>query len=104
MRLRDIGGIVIIDYIDMQDDENKKKIIDILSEELKKDRSKTQVVGFSKLNLLEMTRKHICRLYHSRSCWPMHSSRWGISPSELIKVSSYSKQLMIKLQFLYSKI
>ena len=60
MRLRDIGGIVIIDYIDMQDDENKKKIIDILSEELKKDRSKTQVVGFSKLNLLEMTRKHIC--------------------------------------------
>lgn len=60
LRLRDIGGIVIIDYIDMQDDENKKKIIDILSEELKKDRSKTQVVGFSKLNLLEMTRKHIC--------------------------------------------
>lgn len=60
LRLRDIGGIIIIDYIDMQDDENKQKIIDILSEELKKDRSKTQVVGFSKLNLLEMTRKHIC--------------------------------------------
>lgn len=60
LRLRDIGGIVIIDYIDMKDEENKQKIIDILSEELKKDRSKTQVVGFSKLNLLEMTRKHIC--------------------------------------------
>ena len=60
LRLRDIGGIIIIDYIDMQDAENKKKIIDILSEELRKDRSKTQVVGFSKLNLLEMTRKHIC--------------------------------------------
>lgn len=60
LRLRDIGGIVIIDYIDMCNEENKNKIIDILSNELKKDRSKTQVVGFSKLNLLEMTRKHIC--------------------------------------------
>ncbi len=60
LRLRDIGGIIIIDYIDMQEEENKQKIIEVLSEELKKDRSKTQVVGFSKLNLLEMTRKHIC--------------------------------------------
>lgn len=60
LRIRDIGGIVIIDYIDMQEEENKQKIIDILTEELKKDRSKTQVVGFSKLNLLEMTRKHVC--------------------------------------------
>lgn len=60
LRLRDIGGIIIIDYIDMHEEENKKKILEILSEELKKDRSKTQVVGYSKLNLLEMTRKHIC--------------------------------------------
>lgn len=60
LRLRDIGGIIIIDYIDMQTEEDKQKIIDVLTEELKKDRSKTQVVGFSKLNLLEMTRKHIC--------------------------------------------
>lgn len=60
LRLRDIGGIIIIDYIDMQEEENKQKIIEILTEELKKDRSKTQVIGFSKLNLLEMTRKHIC--------------------------------------------
>ena len=60
LRLRDIGGIVIIDYIDMNDEENKEKILEILNEELKKDRSKTQVVGFSKLNLLEMTRKHVC--------------------------------------------
>ena len=44
----------------MQEEEDKEKIINILTEELNKDRSKTQVVGFSKLNLLEMTRKHIC--------------------------------------------
>ena len=60
LRLRDIGGIIIIDYIDMQDKENEEKIIKLFKENLKKDRSKTQIVGFSKLNLLEMTRKHMC--------------------------------------------
>ena len=60
LRLRDIGGIVIIDYIDMKSEENRQKILEILKEELKKDRTKTQVIGFSKLNLLELTRKHIC--------------------------------------------
>lgn len=59
LRLRDIGGIIIIDYIDMTDEEHKKQIIEILEENCKKDRSKTQIVGFSKLNLLEMTRKHM---------------------------------------------
>ena len=60
LRLRDIGGIIIIDYIDMKSEENKEKIIETLKDELKKDRTKTQIVGFSKLNLLELTRKHIC--------------------------------------------
>lgn len=59
LRLRDIGGVVIIDYIDMATNEHKKEIEELLNKELKKDRSKTQVIGFSKLNLLEMTRKHI---------------------------------------------
>ena len=49
-----------IDYIDMKSEENRQKILEILKEELKKDRTKTQVIGFSKLNLLELTRKHIC--------------------------------------------
>ena len=60
LRLRDIGGIIIIDYIDMQKQENKDKIERILKETLKQDRAKTQVEGFTKLNLIEMTRKHIC--------------------------------------------
>ena len=60
LRLRDIGGIVIIDYIDMKNQENKEKIEKLLREELKKDRSKTQVEGFTKLDLMELTRKHIC--------------------------------------------
>lgn len=60
LRLRDIGGIIIIDYIDMQKEENKEKIQNLLKECLKQDRAKTQVEGFTKLNLMELTRKHIC--------------------------------------------
>ena len=60
LRLRDIGGIIIIDYIDMKSQENKDEIEKLLKEELKKDRSKTQVEGFTKLDLMELTRKHIC--------------------------------------------
>ena len=60
IRLRDTGGIIIVDYIDMQNVEDKSKIIELLKEELKKDRTKTQVEGFTKLDLMEMTRKHIC--------------------------------------------
>ncbi len=60
LRLRDIGGIIIIDYIDMKKQENKDKIQKLLEERLKFDRAKTQVEGFTKLDLMEMTRKHIC--------------------------------------------
>ena len=60
IRARDIGGIVIIDYIDMDNKEDEEIIQNLLLENLKKDRAKTQVVGFTKLHLLEMTRKHIC--------------------------------------------
>ena len=59
LKLKDLGGIIIIDYIDMKKDETRNKIIQVLEENLKKDRSKTQVLGFTKLNLLEMTRKHM---------------------------------------------
>ena len=59
LRLRDIGGIIIIDYIDMEKEETKQKILEILAEALKKDRSKTQIIGFTPLDLLEMTRKHM---------------------------------------------
>ena len=60
LRLRDIGGIIIIDYIDMQKEEDKNTIEELLKQEVKKDRSKTQIEGFTKLDLMELTRKHIC--------------------------------------------
>jgi len=60
LRLRDIGGIIIIDYIDMEREEDKEKIVGLLEQEIKKDRSKIQIVGFTPLDLLEITRKHMC--------------------------------------------
>ena len=60
LRLRDIGGIIIIDYIDMKDEKNKEEIQTLLEKKLKLDRAKTQVEGFTKLDLMELTRKHIC--------------------------------------------
>lgn len=60
LRLRDIGGIIIIDYIDMENKENEQKILELLKDNLQKDRTKSQILGFTKLNLLEMTRKNMC--------------------------------------------
>lgn len=59
IRLRDIGGIIIIDFIDMHEEKDKEKILDEMNKCIKKDRSKVQVEEFTKLNLLELTRKHI---------------------------------------------
>jgi len=59
IRLRDIGGIIVIDFIDLHDEEHKKKLVKIFLEELNKERTRVQIEGFTKLNLLELTRKHM---------------------------------------------
>jgi len=59
LRLRDIGGIIIIDYIDMNEEKSKEEVVETLKQSLKQDRAKTQIMQFTKLNLLEMTRKHM---------------------------------------------
>lgn len=61
MRLRDLGGIIIIDFIDMEREENRNKIRKVMQEALAKDRSKVQIIEFTKLGLLEVTRKNIFR-------------------------------------------
>lgn len=59
LRLRDIGGIIIIDFIDMSSQEHQNMVIDALEEELKKDKTKTHLLGLTKLGLVEMTRKKV---------------------------------------------
>lgn len=57
LRVRNISGIVIIDFIDMQLDEHRRAVLDALREELKKDRLKTSAVAMTGLGLVELTRK-----------------------------------------------
>ena len=59
LRLRDIGGIIVIDFIDMQDPDNREEVSRVLNEALASDRTKTRVIEISKLGLVEMTRKNV---------------------------------------------
>lgn len=59
IRLRGIGGIVIIDFIDMESDDDRQAVLDALCKEVKQDRVKTNIVGFTGLGLVEMTRKKV---------------------------------------------
>jgi len=57
LRLRNLGGIIVVDFIDMQEEENKRSLLDVLAEALTRDHAKTHVVHLSELGLVEMTRK-----------------------------------------------
>ncbi|MES6927185.1 ribonuclease E/G, partial [Cutibacterium acnes] len=59
LRLRDIGGIIIIDFIDMEVEEHRQHIVDALEKAVQSDRTKAHIVGWTKLGLLEMTRKKV---------------------------------------------
>jgi ribonuclease E len=59
LRLRDIGGIVVIDFIDMEIRENRKKVVDAFRGALARDKTRSQVFDISELGLVEMTRKRI---------------------------------------------
>lgn len=56
LRLRDLGGIIVIDFIDMNREDHKRKVLNALREELTKDHAKTEVNRISQLGLVEMTR------------------------------------------------
>ncbi|MEZ8142644.1 ribonuclease G [Enterovibrio norvegicus FF-33] len=57
LRLRNLGGIIIIDFIDMISDEHRQRVVQSLEQALQKDRVKTNINGFTQLGLVEMTRK-----------------------------------------------
>jgi ribonuclease G len=59
LRLRNIGGIIIIDFIDMEKEVNREKVFTALEEALKTDKSKTNILKISELGLVEMTRKRV---------------------------------------------
>ncbi|MBO4415120.1 MAG: ribonuclease E/G, partial [Lachnospiraceae bacterium] len=59
IRLRNLSGIIVIDFIDMEQEEHRKELMKHLSAELAKDRIQTKVIDMTQLNLVEVTRKKI---------------------------------------------
>ena len=59
VRLRDIGGIIIIDFIDMESDAHRRQVLEALERALEPDKTRSHVLGFTSLGLVEMTRKKV---------------------------------------------
>jgi ribonuclease G len=73
LRLRNLGGIIIIDFIDMHDDEHKRQVLRTLEKGLANDNVKTTVYDFSPLGLVEMTRKRTMESLQRQLCEPCPS-------------------------------
>ncbi|MBC2716805.1 MAG: Rne/Rng family ribonuclease [Desulfobacteraceae bacterium] len=70
VRLRNLGGIIIIDFIDMERKSNQEKVYSSLVEALKKDKSKTNVLPISDMGLVQMTRKRVVKSLNRMLCEP----------------------------------
>ena len=73
LRLRNLGGIIIVDFIDMQDEDHKRQVLRALEKYLQKDHARTQVYDFSPLGLVEMTRKRTRESLERVLCEPCSS-------------------------------
>ena len=63
LRLRNVGGIIIIDFIDMEKEGNRKKVYEALKNALKRDKARTNILKISELGLVEMTRQRTRRAW-----------------------------------------
>jgi len=70
LRLRNLGGIIIIDFIDMKEPEHRRQVLRALEKALEKDRARTKVLGVSELGLVEMTRKRTRESLERIMCEP----------------------------------
>ena len=94
VRLRDIGGIIIIDFIDMIRTEHREMVLKTLKQAFKKDRTKTHIMGFTGLGLVEMTRKKVRQRLASslvKSC--PYCSGTGVVYSEMAVMVRVEKEL-----------
>lgn len=94
IRLRDIGGIIIIDFIDMVKSEHRDKVLAVLKQAFKKDRTKTTVLGFTGLGLVEMTRKKVRQRLAATLIKPCpYCSGTGMVYSEMAIMVKIEKEL-----------
>ena len=100
LRLRDIGGLIVIDFIDLMQEANRKKVLSEFKKHLKKDRAKASIAGFSDFGLLEMTRQRIrLDLIHTykEECVTCNGSGLILSKeSMLIQIETWIKRFKTK--------
>lgn len=75
LRLRNLGGIIIIDFIDMRETEHQRQVLRTLEKSLSKDRVKTSITGVSELGLVEMTRKRTRESLEQLLCEPCEACK-----------------------------
>lgn len=73
LRLRNLGGIIIIDFIDMLDEEHRRQVLRTLEKQLERDHAKTNIVGITELGLVQMTRKRTRESLQQILCEPCPS-------------------------------
>lgn len=72
LRLRNIGGIIIIDFIDMEDEEHRNKLFDTFKDAVKNDKSRINILKLSEFGLIQMTRKRNSENLYQLMCEPCH--------------------------------
>lgn len=72
LRLRNIGGIIIIDFIDMEDEIHREELFNEFKEAVKKDKSRINILKLSEFGLVQMTRKRSSENLHQMMCEPCH--------------------------------
>lgn len=101
LRLRDMGGIIVVDFIDLQDGENRQKVYDRLREKMQHDRAKHNILPLSKFGLMQITRQRVrpqTYIETSETC-PTCFGKGKIMPSIL-----FTDLLENKIQYLVEKL
>ena len=72
VRLRDLGGIIVIDFIDMDERKNRKRVMEALSQEITKDKAPNKILEFNEFGLVAITRKRVRQSLERTLCQPCH--------------------------------
>jgi ribonuclease G len=106
LRLRNLGGIIIIDFIDMSDEEHRRQVMRSLERALDRDHAKTSLTEISALGLVEMTRKRTTESLERRLCiaCPTCSGRGTIKSAETVCLEIFREIMRSSRQFEASKL
>jgi ribonuclease G len=106
LRLRNLGGIIIIDFIDMGDEEHRNQVMTAFSRELERDNAKTTLTEISSLGLIEMTRKRTTESLERRLCesCPYCEGRGTIKSVETVCLEIFREIMRSSRQFEASKL